>query len=280
MAAKTSPRWLVVRVLGAIALMIAGIILYLGHMGKPWWEGARDKEFWDYLELLIVPAALAIGVYLLDRAQSERDRKAVEAQQQRESDAERTRREYELDVAKRRAENEYRKEFVMHILRAYNGAKKVRRVLAAHRSDDKKIPCSVYEAQMEALMDSQLELELYKPEKKVRPEKAGAPNALLALLPFENEKTRGAISALMSELERYLNNIIEDYDKGDKGRYAEMKKKLGLNGPSSQMPLQCLPALQQFVETGTFKPEFALLVDKLVKQIKEENERAHSNEAK
>ncbi len=280
MAAKTSPRWLVVRVLGAIALMIAGIILYLGHMGKPWWEGARDKEFWDYLELLIVPAALAIGVYLLDRAQSERDRKAVEAQQQRESDAERTRREYELDVAKRRAENEYRKEFVMHILRAYNGAKKVRRVLAAHRSDDKKIPCSVYEAQMEALMDSQLELELYKPEKKVRPEKVGAPNALLALLPFENEKTRGAISALMSELERYLNNIIEDYDKGDKGRYAEMKKKLGLNGPSSQMPLQCLPALQQFVETGTFKPEFALLVDKLVKQIKEENERAHSNEAK
>jgi hypothetical protein len=280
LAAKTSPRWLVVRVLGAIALMIAGIILYLGHMGKPWWEGARDKEFWDYLELLIVPAALAIGVYLLDRAQSERDRKAVEAQQQRESDAERTRREYELDVAKRRAENEYRKEFVMHILRAYNGAKKVRRVLAAHRSDDKKIPCSVYEAQMEALMDSQLELELYKPEKKVRPEKVGAPNALLALLPFENEKTRGAISALMSELERYLNNIIEDYDKGDKGRYAEMKKKLGLNGPSSQMPLQCLPALQQFVETGTFKPEFALLVDKLVKQIKEENERAHSNEAK
>jgi hypothetical protein len=210
---------------------------------------------------------------LLDQAQSERVRKADEVQQNREQKAENARRRRELDVEKQRAENEYRKEFLMHILRAYNGAKKVRRVLTAHRSDDKKIPCGVYEAQMEALMDAQLELEIYKPDKR-----EGPPNALLPA--FENEKKTGEISARVSELEKYLKNIIEDYDKGYEGRYAEVKKKLGLNGPSSQMPLQCLPDLHQFIETESFRKEFARPVHKLQKQVKEEIERAHSNGAK
>jgi hypothetical protein len=47
-------------------------------MGQPWWEGTRDKVLWDYLELLIVPAALALGVYYLNRRQDKRDRKAEE----------------------------------------------------------------------------------------------------------------------------------------------------------------------------------------------------------
>ena len=238
---------------------------------------AVDKTLWDWLDLLIVPAALAIGAYLLDRAQSERASKAERAQQVREREAEDVRRKRELDVEKRRAENEYRKEFLMHIRRAYNGAKKVRRVLAAHRCDDGKIPCSVYEAQMEALMDSQLELELYKPDKKVWPDKVGPPNALLPA--FGNEKKREEISASVRELEKHLNNIIEEYDKGDKGRYAEVKKKLRLTGPSSKIPLQCLPALHQFVETESFKEKFASTVHKLQKQVKEEIERAYSNGA-
>src|SRR5918993_383712 len=59
------------------------------------------------------------------------------------------------------AENEIRKDFLMSLMRAYNGAKKARRVLKAHRFDG-KVPRSVYESQLEALMDAQLELELYK----------------------------------------------------------------------------------------------------------------------
>jgi hypothetical protein len=51
----------------ALAVGIVGVIVY-SYKTKPGWIGVADKKFWDYLELLIVPAALAIGVYLLNRA--------------------------------------------------------------------------------------------------------------------------------------------------------------------------------------------------------------------
>ena len=145
-----------------------------------------------------MPAALAIGVYLLDRAQERQLQAQAEQREGERVATEDARRQLELDVEKQRAENEYRKEFLMHIMRAYNGAKKVRRVLKAHRSAENKIPCSVYEAQMVALMDSQLELELYKPD-EAGSYKAGHPNALLST--FENEGKKREISACVSNLE-------------------------------------------------------------------------------
>ena len=66
----------------------------------------RQQEFWDYLDLLIVPAALAIGVYLLNRAQSEREREAEEAQQQRDRKAEDARREREREAEAAQRERE------------------------------------------------------------------------------------------------------------------------------------------------------------------------------
>ena len=57
--ASKGPRWPEV-VLSVLVLAGLGI-LYWGYIGKPMWEGARDKYIWDYLELLVVPAALAIG---------------------------------------------------------------------------------------------------------------------------------------------------------------------------------------------------------------------------
>jgi len=62
---------------------VVGVIVY-GYLATPGWIGVSGKKFWDYLELLIVPAALALGVYLLNRAQQERERKAEAAQQERE----------------------------------------------------------------------------------------------------------------------------------------------------------------------------------------------------
>jgi uncharacterized protein YjbI with pentapeptide repeats len=76
--------------------LVGGLIIY----SYADWPGSRyfgiaDKKFWNYLELLIVPAALAIGVYLLNRAQSEREREAQAAQRGRE-----------LAVANQRAQDE------------------------------------------------------------------------------------------------------------------------------------------------------------------------------
>lgn len=203
---------------------------------------------WKWLDIMVLPAAVVFLAFVLN-----------EAVTQRESARDR-----------QNAENEYRKNFLMSVMRAYNGAKKVRRVLKAHRSND-MIPCTVYEAQMETLMDSQLELELYK-----REEVTMQPNVLL---PAFEDKKRKEISDRVSELETYLKNIIRDYDRGDKGRYAEVKKALALKGPSSQILLKSLPKLWRFVETTPFKQNFAMPIHALANQVKEEVERAHNNGA-
>jgi uncharacterized protein YjbI with pentapeptide repeats len=67
------------------------LIIY-GYLERPGWIGSSGKKFWDYLDLLIVPGALAIGVYALNRAQSDR-----------EDAAENSRKASELEVEDQRA---------------------------------------------------------------------------------------------------------------------------------------------------------------------------------
>jgi hypothetical protein len=88
------PRWVVVIAALALVLGVVGVLIY-GYLAKPGWLGAADKKFWDYLELLIVPTALAIGVAWLNWAQRQRERQAEEA-----------RRERELEVENQRAQDE------------------------------------------------------------------------------------------------------------------------------------------------------------------------------
>jgi uncharacterized protein YjbI with pentapeptide repeats len=59
------------------------IVLIYGYLARPGWIGSSGKQFWDYLDLLIVPAALALGVYWLNQRQTKRDQQAEDAQQER-----------------------------------------------------------------------------------------------------------------------------------------------------------------------------------------------------
>jgi uncharacterized membrane protein len=79
----------IVGIIAALALLtgVVGVIVY-GYKTRPGWVGVSDKKFWDYLELLIVPAVLAIGVAWLNWAQRKREREAEEAQQARELEVE------------------------------------------------------------------------------------------------------------------------------------------------------------------------------------------------
>jgi uncharacterized protein YjbI with pentapeptide repeats len=97
------PLWL--RVLAVLTVGGVFEVIIYGYLDRPGWIGVSDKKFWDYLELLIVPAALALGVYWLNRAQQERERKADEAQQRRERKAEEDRRERELEVENQRVQD-------------------------------------------------------------------------------------------------------------------------------------------------------------------------------
>lgn len=89
-------RWVAIfaAALGAAAV----IVIVYAYWTRPGWAGVADKTFWDYLELLIVPAALAIGVWWLTREQSKRDREAEDAQQRRDLKAENDRRERERNA--------------------------------------------------------------------------------------------------------------------------------------------------------------------------------------
>ena len=70
------PRSVVITTALASAGLVVGVILY-GYLARPGWISVADKTFWDYLELLIVPAALALGVYWLNGAHSKRECEAT-----------------------------------------------------------------------------------------------------------------------------------------------------------------------------------------------------------
>jgi hypothetical protein len=80
------PLWLVV----LTVLVLGGVVevIIYGYLERPDWIGVVDKKFWDYLDLLIVPAAIAIGVTILNWMQDARQRKAEDDQKQRELDIE------------------------------------------------------------------------------------------------------------------------------------------------------------------------------------------------
>jgi uncharacterized protein HemX len=80
------PLWLIV----TAVLVLGGVVevIIYGYLERPGWVGVSGKKFWDYLKLLIVPAALAIGVAWLNWAQRKRERVAEEARKDRELDIE------------------------------------------------------------------------------------------------------------------------------------------------------------------------------------------------
>ena len=91
------------------SLVLVGLlvlILYKGDVSSPWWEGDRDRDFWAYLKLLIVPAAIGIGAAVLNLMQMERARKAEAAQQARDRVAQEASRQRELEVEHQRAQDE------------------------------------------------------------------------------------------------------------------------------------------------------------------------------
>ncbi len=83
----------------------AGVILILLIIAaySYQWTGFPGKNLWDWLDLLIVPAAVAVGVFFLDKSQRQRERATESAQREREQQMEDSRRERELEVENQRA---------------------------------------------------------------------------------------------------------------------------------------------------------------------------------
>jgi hypothetical protein len=97
-----------------LALGVTAVIVY-GYAAKPGWVGVSNKTVWDYLELLIVPAALAIGVAWLNWMQSKRaTREAQEAQRERTRNEDKQHRR-DLLITSQRAQVEALQAYLGHI---------------------------------------------------------------------------------------------------------------------------------------------------------------------
>jgi small-conductance mechanosensitive channel len=97
-----------------LALGVTSVIVY-GYAAKPGWVGVSNKTVWDYLELLIVPAALAIGVAWLNWMQSKRvTLEAEEAQRERNSNEDKQH-QRDLLITSQRAQVEALQAYLGHI---------------------------------------------------------------------------------------------------------------------------------------------------------------------
>ena len=64
---------------GVSLALIGGTLLLLGGYLLQWqWTGFPQKTLWDWLQLLVVPAFLAIASYLFTQAERRRERAAEE----------------------------------------------------------------------------------------------------------------------------------------------------------------------------------------------------------
>jgi hypothetical protein len=101
---RVVPRWVVI---GALVIF-AGVVIVLiyGYLARPGWIGVANKTFWDYLELLIVPAALAIGVYWLNTRQAVREQQVEDKRQEREDKAQAEQVKRALEVGNQRAQDD------------------------------------------------------------------------------------------------------------------------------------------------------------------------------
>jgi hypothetical protein len=111
---------------------------------------------------------------------------------------------YSRERDRDRALNEFRKDLLSGVTRAYNDTKKVRRMLRAGvvrhgESNDQRIPSAIYEAQLEKLLDPQLEFEFYKRQ-------------LEAIHAFKDNKE---VTEELRLLEKYLNKIFKEYQDGE-----------------------------------------------------------------
>jgi hypothetical protein len=95
-----------------ISSLLALVYIVSGGYVEGWkWTGIikdpsfRSRTFWDWLDILIVPAVVAVGIFLLDQRQKARERRMQIVQERHEQEMEERQRERELAVEEKRAQD-------------------------------------------------------------------------------------------------------------------------------------------------------------------------------
>jgi Zn-dependent protease with chaperone function len=83
---NTSKTLDVVVILMFVVLIAVIVVSILGYAYNLNWSGLHGKTFWDWLQLLIIPAVLAVGGYLFNYTTSRNEQKTTQLRGQTERD--------------------------------------------------------------------------------------------------------------------------------------------------------------------------------------------------
>ncbi len=67
-----------------LLLVAVAVFVYLGYYFRWRWTGFPQKRLFDWIQILVIPVAVAIGTFVLNRAAKRRDDKAQREQRERE----------------------------------------------------------------------------------------------------------------------------------------------------------------------------------------------------
>ncbi len=67
-----------------ILLVALAVFILLGYRREWEWTGFPPKKLFDWMQILVIPVAVAIGTFVLNRAATRRDAEAQQAQKERE----------------------------------------------------------------------------------------------------------------------------------------------------------------------------------------------------
>src|SRR5215472_12647663 len=73
-------------ILMLVVLIALVVVIILGYTNNWSWAGLRGKTLYDWLQLLIIPAVLAVGGYLFNFTTSRNEQKATQLRDQTELD--------------------------------------------------------------------------------------------------------------------------------------------------------------------------------------------------
>jgi len=206
--------WQAILVVASI-LVVVIILIIVGYRFD--WTGFNGnsksgKTLWDWLDLLVIPVALAIGAFLLTKAQSKAEK----------------------DKEKRDELHDLHRRFYASVFQAFHDAKSVRRLLRAtaqYLPPDRTeimIMLEPYDKQMQTLVDIQLQFETFEDDIEQ--------NSTL----FPDDQMRNVLKIYFDIIEKYLHDIVEEYE--------EHYQKPTLSYIDKTLPLYKLPKLKNFID--------------------------------
>jgi hypothetical protein len=183
-----------------LAVLALAVFVFLGYYFGWKWTGFPQKRPFDWIQILVIPAAVVIGAFLLDQTARKRERDADQKARKREKDADQKARKREKDAENRAQEQSLQREFHKDLVQAYNAAKKSRRLLKVKkRRDEVSQEASPYDGPMEELVSAQLQFELLEE---------------VARTLFFSGDGHDDIPSKLDKAEKYLGNVVNEYEKG------------------------------------------------------------------